>query len=118
MPFSQDVKYLMSPECVCEYLAQNTPHIFLYSMFKLLLFEGEQKRSFCVLLNANVLLLPRQRAELQELLCVYSQRMSNRERIGTLWLLPVSGLAAVTLCLCRGTHRRVQNEWVFKYQLI
>jgi len=48
MPFSQDVKYLMSPECVCKYLAQNTPHIFLYSMFKLLLFEGEQKRTVFV----------------------------------------------------------------------
>jgi len=28
------------------------------------------------------------------------------------WLLPVSGLAAVTrLCPCRGAHGRVQNEW-------
>jgi len=30
----------MSPECVCEVLAQNTPQIFLYSMLKLSLFEG------------------------------------------------------------------------------
>jgi len=31
MPFSQDVKKksLMSPECLCEVLAQNTPQIFL-----------------------------------------------------------------------------------------
>jgi len=31
---------LMFPECVCEVMAQNTPHIFLYSMLKLPLFEG------------------------------------------------------------------------------
>ena len=38
--------------------------------------------------------------------------MSNRKRIGTLCLLPVSGLAAVTrLCPCGGARRRVQNEW-------
>jgi len=30
----------MSPECVCEALAQNTSQIFLYSMLKLSLFEG------------------------------------------------------------------------------
>jgi len=35
----------MSPECVCEVLAQITPQIFLYSMVKLSLFEGLQKRT-------------------------------------------------------------------------
>jgi len=30
----------MSPECLCEVLAQNTPQIFLYRMLKLSLFEG------------------------------------------------------------------------------
>jgi len=34
----------MSPECVCEVLAQHTPQIFIYSMLKLSPFEGEQKR--------------------------------------------------------------------------
>jgi len=37
----------MSPECVCEVLAQNTPSIFLYRMLNLSLFEGEQKCTFC-----------------------------------------------------------------------
>ena len=59
----------MSPECVCEVLAQNTPQIFLYSMLELSLFEGEQKthRFVSVPLNANELLLPAQGAELQQL---------------------------------------------------
>ena len=63
----------MSPECVCEVLAQNTPQIFLYSMLKLSLFEGEQKRTVfvCVPLNANELLLPAQGAELQQLVSFY-----------------------------------------------
>jgi len=55
----------MSPECVCEVLAQYTPQIFLYSMLKLSIFEGLQKRTGP--LNANELL---QRAELQELVFV------------------------------------------------
>jgi len=34
------------------------------------------------------------------------------KRIGTGWLLPGSGLAAVTgLCPCGGARGRVQNEW-------
>jgi len=33
----------MSPECVCEVLAQQTQQIFLNSMLKLSLFEGQQK---------------------------------------------------------------------------
>jgi len=38
MPFSHNKnKSLM---CVCKVLAQNTPQIFVYSMLKLLLFEG------------------------------------------------------------------------------
>ena len=69
MPFA----YWMSPECVCEVLAQNTPQIFLYSMLKLSLFEGEQKRTVFVSvpLNANELLLPAQRVELQQLVSFY-----------------------------------------------
>jgi len=35
----------MSPDCVCEVLAQNTPQIFLFSMLKLSLFEGLQKHT-------------------------------------------------------------------------
>jgi len=31
----------MSSACISEVLAQNTPQIFLYSMLKLLLFEGK-----------------------------------------------------------------------------
>jgi len=49
MPISQDVKLISDVlrECVCEVLAQNTPQIFLYSMLKLSLFEGLQKRTVC-----------------------------------------------------------------------
>jgi len=72
MPFSQDLT-LMSPECVCEVSTQNTPHIFLYSMLKLSLFEGEQKTHLFVSvpLNANELLLLAQRAEPQQLVSFY-----------------------------------------------
>jgi len=48
MPFSQDVKYVsdVPSVCVCvQVLTQNTPQIFLYSMLKLSLFEGLQKRT-------------------------------------------------------------------------
>ena len=63
----------MSPECVCEVLAQNTPQIYLYSMLKLSLFKGEQKRTVFVSvpLYANELLLPAQGAELQQLVSFY-----------------------------------------------
>jgi len=45
--------------------------IFFYSMLILSFFEGEQKNVvLCVPLNANKLLLPAQRAELQELVCL------------------------------------------------
>ncbi|XDV11317.1 hypothetical protein PO909_000297 [Leuciscus waleckii] len=38
--------------------------------------------------------------------------MSNIKRIGTLCLLPGSGLVAVTrLYPCEGARGRVQNEW-------
>jgi len=59
----------MSPECVCEVLAQTTSHIFLYSMLKFSLFEGEHKCTafVSVPLNANELLIQAQRAELQQL---------------------------------------------------
>jgi len=52
-----------------EGIAQNTPQIFIYSMSKLSLFEGEQKRIVFVSvpLKANELLLPAQRVELQQL---------------------------------------------------
>ncbi len=58
----------MSPECVCEVLAQNTRQIIFYSLLKLPLFGYETKRSDieCVALNANELVLPEKRAELQE----------------------------------------------------
>jgi len=38
----------MFSECVCEVFAQNTPQIFLYSVLKLLLFKGAQKRTVFV----------------------------------------------------------------------
>ena len=67
----------MSPECVFEVLAQNTQQIFLYSMLKLSLFEGEQKHTVFVPvpLNANELLLLTQWAELQRLLSFYLTHM-------------------------------------------
>ncbi len=50
----------MSPECVREVLAQNTPQIIFYSLFKLPLLGYEPKRAVFVfvLLNANELVLP------------------------------------------------------------
>ena len=50
----------MSPECVCEVSAQNTPQIIYYSLSNLPLFGCEQKHAVfvCVPLNANELLLP------------------------------------------------------------
>ncbi len=55
----QDV-ILVSPECVCEVSAQNTPQIIYYSLSNLPLFGCEQKQAVfvCVPLNANELLLP------------------------------------------------------------
>ncbi len=52
----------MSPERICEILAQNTPQIHFYNLLKLPLLGYEH-----VALNANELLLPEKRAELQEL---------------------------------------------------
>ncbi len=66
-------KYLMSPERKCEVVAQYTPQIHFYSLLKLLLLGYEPKRADFeyVALNANELLLPEKRAELQELkLCI------------------------------------------------
>ncbi len=59
----------MSSECMCEILAKNTPHINFYSLLKLALFGYEPKHADFeyVALNANELLLPEKRAELQEL---------------------------------------------------
>ncbi len=59
----------MSPESICEVLAQNTPQINLYSLLKLPLLGYEPKRANFkyVALNANELLLPETRAELYEL---------------------------------------------------
>ncbi len=56
----------MSPESICEVLAQNTPQINLYSLLKLPLLGYEPKRANFkyVALNANELLLPETRAEL------------------------------------------------------
>ncbi len=42
----------MSPECVCKVLAQNTPHMFIYSLLK-----WPQIVSVFVPLNANELVL-------------------------------------------------------------
>jgi len=52
--------FLMSPECVCEVAAQNTPQIIYYSLSNLPLFRCEQKHAIfvCVPLNANELLPP------------------------------------------------------------
>jgi len=59
----------MSPECVCEVLAQNTQQINLYSLLKLPLLGYEPKPTDFeyVALNKNESLLPEKRAELQEL---------------------------------------------------
>ncbi len=65
----------MSPERICEVLVQYTPQINLYSLLKLPLLGCEPKRAEFenVALNANELLLPEKRAELQELqLCISS----------------------------------------------
>ncbi len=60
---------LISPECVCEILAQNSQQIICYSLLKLTLLGYEPKRSVFeyVALNASELLLLEKRAELQEL---------------------------------------------------
>ncbi len=62
-------KFFMSPDCVCEVLAQNTWQIILYSLLKVPLLGYDPKRAVLeyVALNANELLLPNKRAELQEL---------------------------------------------------
>ncbi len=59
----------MSPERIYEVLAQYTPQIDFYSLLKLSLLGYEPKRTDFeyVALNANELLLPEKRAELQEL---------------------------------------------------
>ncbi len=59
----------MSPERICDVLAQYTPQINFYSLLKWPLLGCEPKRSDIeyVALNANELLLPEKRAELQEL---------------------------------------------------
>ncbi len=59
----------MSPECICEVSAQNTPQINFYSLLKLPFLGYEPKRADFeyVALNANELLRPEKRAELQEL---------------------------------------------------
>ena len=50
----------MSPECICEVSAQNTPQIIYYSLSNLPLFACEQKHDVLVRvhLNVNELLLP------------------------------------------------------------
>ncbi len=54
----------MSPEHICDVLAQNTSQINFYSLLKLPLLGYDFEY---VALNANELLLPEKRAELQEL---------------------------------------------------
>ncbi len=63
------ISLLMSPEHICEVLAQYTPQINFYSLLKLAVLGCELKRAVfeCVALNASELLLPEKRAELQEL---------------------------------------------------
>ncbi len=59
----------MSPERICEVVAQYTPQTIFYSLLKLpcLGFEPKRAEYEYVVLNANELLLPEKRAELQEL---------------------------------------------------
>ncbi len=58
----------MSPEPICEVLAQYTPQINFYSLLKLSLLGYELKHAvLSVALNARQLLLPKKRATLQEL---------------------------------------------------
>ncbi len=59
----------MSPERICEVLAEYTPQIKFYSLLKLPVLGCEPKRAEfeCVALNASELLLTEKRAELQEL---------------------------------------------------
>ncbi len=59
----------MSPERICEVLAQNTRQINFYSLLKLQLLGYEPNRAEFeyVALNANELLFPEKRAELREL---------------------------------------------------
>ncbi len=58
----------MSPECVCEVVAQNTRRI-IYSLLKspLLWYDPNRSEFEFVALNENELLLPEKRAELKEL---------------------------------------------------
>ncbi len=60
---------MMSLERICEVLAQYIPQINLYSLLKLSFLGYEPKCAEFenVALNANELLLPEKRAELQEL---------------------------------------------------
>ncbi len=59
----------MSPELICEVLAEYTPQIKFYSLLKLPVLGCETKRAEFeyVALNASELLLPEKRTELQEL---------------------------------------------------
>ncbi len=59
----------MSPEHICEVLAQYNPQINLYSLLNLPFLGFEPKRADFeyVVLNANELSLTEKRAELQEL---------------------------------------------------
>ncbi len=59
----------MSPECVCEVVAQNTRQIIFYSLLKspLLWYDPNRSEFEFVALNENELLLPEKRAELKEL---------------------------------------------------
>ncbi len=70
----------MSPERICEVLAQYTPQIHFYSLLKLPLLGYEPKRADLeyVALNARELLLPEKRAELQELKLLISSAFANK----------------------------------------
>ncbi len=58
--FTRHKHYLMSPECVCKVLAQNTPQIIFHSLLKLPLLGYEEKHAVFVFvpLNANEMVLP------------------------------------------------------------
>ncbi len=66
----------MSPERICEVLAQYTPQINFYSLLKLPLLGKAQKRAEFeyVALNASELLLLEKRAELQELKLAFANK--------------------------------------------
>ncbi len=60
--YNMQYKSQVSPECVCEVSAQNTPHIMYYIILKMPILSGSRNMLFLcnVYLNTNELLLPAQ----------------------------------------------------------